>query len=104
MRWLSLLLIPAFLAAAETHTHPSTHFVAKPKPLAADARTEDWPWFLGPNHNGHSGETHLLKKWPETGPALLWEFKKGGGYSSPSIAKDRLVFLHRVGDEEVVEC
>ena len=32
---------------------------AKPKPLAKDAVTHDWPSFLGPSHNGVSTETRL---------------------------------------------
>ena len=37
-------------------------------------------------------------------PPLVWEFPKGTSYSSPAIAGDRLMFIHRVGDEEIVEC
>ena len=48
-----------------------------------------------------STETRLSRKLP---PPLIWEFTKGTGYASPAIAGDRLVFLHRVGDEEIVEC
>ncbi len=84
--------------------NPRVRFHAKPKPLAPDAVTEDWPAFLGPNHNAVSGETRLLQDWPEGGPALAWEMKKGTGYTSPAIQGERLVFLHRLGDEEVVEC
>jgi outer membrane protein assembly factor BamB len=37
-------------------------------------------------------------------PPLVWEFAKGTGYASPAVAGDCLVFLHRLGDEEIVEC
>jgi len=77
---------------------------AKPKPLHKEAVTHDWISFLGPTLNAVSTETKLLKPFPTAGPTLLWEMKKGGGYSSPAILKDRLVYLHRVGDNEVVEC
>jgi outer membrane protein assembly factor BamB len=73
----------------------------KPKPLAKDAVTSDWPSFLGPSHNGVSPETKLSRKFP---PPLLWEFPKGASYTSPAVVGERLVFQHRVGDEEVVEC
>jgi outer membrane protein assembly factor BamB len=63
---------------------------------------EDWPSFLGPSHNAVSTEKNLLRNWPEDGPKLLWEFAKGTGYSSPAIAGGRLVYLHRVGSEEIV--
>ena len=49
-------------------------------------------------------ETGLLKELPEGGPALVWEFEKGTGYSSPTIAGGKLLYLHRLGDRERVEC
>lgn len=67
-------------------------------------RGEDWPGFLGPRGNGVSGETGLLARWPDAGPPMLWKKKVGEGYSAPSALGDRLVFFHRVGDEEIVEC
>jgi outer membrane protein assembly factor BamB len=79
-------------------------FYAKPKPLPAGAVTHDWVSFLGPTHNAVSTETKLLKKFPEGGPTLLWELKRGTGYASPAIQGERLVYLHRSGAEEVVEC
>src|SRR5213075_276917 len=66
----------------------------KPKALAKDAVSTDWPSFLGPSHNGVSKETSLSRKLP---PPLLWEFPRGSGYSSPAVAGDRLVYLHRIG-------
>ncbi len=33
---------------------------------------DDWPAFRGPNRDGKSAETGLMKKWPEGGPKLLW--------------------------------
>ena len=77
---------------------------AEPKPLARDAAVHDWAAFLGPTHNSISSETRLLKQWPSDGPKLIWEMPKGTGYSSPAIAGDRLIYFHRVGDQERVEC
>jgi outer membrane protein assembly factor BamB len=74
---------------------------AKPKPLPPGAVTDNWPSFLGPSHNAVSTETKLTRKLP---PPLIWDYPKGSGYASPAIAGDRLVFAHRVGNEEVVEC
>jgi outer membrane protein assembly factor BamB len=73
----------------------------KPKPLAKDAVTSDWASFLGPSHNAVSKETRLTRKLP---PPLLWEFPKGTSYTSPSVVGERLVYSHRVGNEEIVEC
>jgi len=79
-------------------------FRAAPKPLPAGAVTHDWASFLGPTHNAVSTETKLLQKWPAGGPKLVWEMKKGTSYTSPAISGDRLVYFHRVGNEERVEC
>jgi outer membrane protein assembly factor BamB len=72
-----------------------------PRPLSKDAVSSDWRSFLGPAHNASSPETKLSRKLP---PPLIWEFPKGTGYTSPAIAGDRLVFAHRNGNEEIVEC
>jgi outer membrane protein assembly factor BamB len=82
-------------AAAQVELH------RKPKALPPGATTGDWASFLGPSHNATSPETKLTRKLP---PPLVWEFPKGTGYATPSIASGRLVFLHRLGDEEIVEC
>src|SRR5215510_6464326 len=78
-----------------------TRLVTKPKPLPAGAVTHDWTSFLGPTHNAVSTETKLSRTLP---PPLVWEFPKGTSYSSPSVAAGRLMFIHRVRDDEVVEC
>ncbi|MBS0264275.1 MAG: PQQ-like beta-propeller repeat protein [Planctomycetes bacterium] len=76
----------------------------------AAAAGEDWPEFLGTRQSGISGETGLLKKWPEEGPKVLWKLKLGEGYAAPSVRGNRLVVFHRPlqgrssGDKEVVEC
>ena len=83
----------AALAQARVHT--------KPKPLAKDAITHEWTSFLGPSHNAISTETRLSRALP---PPLVWEFPKGTSYASPAVIADRLLFIHRAGDEEIVEC
>src|SRR4030095_6097108 len=75
--------------------------ITKPKALSAGAVTHDWTSFLGPTHNAISTETKLSRMLP---PPLVWEFPKGTSYSSPAVAAGRLVFIHRVGNEEVIEC
>ena len=87
-----------------TSQHADVKVHAKPKSLPRGAVTHDWKSFLGPTHNAVSSETKLLKSWPASGPTLLWEMRKGTGYSSPAVAGERLVYLHRVGNEEIVEC
>ena len=72
-----------------------------PKSLDPSAVTENWTSFLGPTFNAVSSETRLSRVLP---PPIVWEFPTGSGYASPGIFNGRLVYLHRVGDEEIVEC
>lgn len=74
------------------------------KPLLPGTVTSDWPCLLGPTHNEVCTETHLLKQFPPTGPALVWEINKGEGYASPAIAGDRLILFHRVENRERIDC
>jgi outer membrane protein assembly factor BamB len=92
------LVAQPFLAGLAT---AQVRVVGKPKPLPAGAVTHDWTSFLGPTHNAVSTETKLSRTLP---PPLVWEFPKGTSYSSPAIAGGRLMFIHRVRDDEVVEC
>ncbi|CAA9429154.1 MAG: hypothetical protein AVDCRST_MAG64-3358 [uncultured Phycisphaerae bacterium] len=91
-------------APAKPTVHPDATFHAAPKPLPPGAVTHDWPSLLGPTHNMVSTETKLLGRFPAGGPRLVWQVKKGSGYAAPAIAGEHLVVLHRVGDEEVVDC
>jgi len=51
----------------------------------------DWPQWRGPNRDGISPETGLLKSWPAGGPKLVWKTTGlGEGYSSFSVAAGRL--------------
>ena len=75
-----------------------------PLVVIAAARGDDWPAFLGPQGSGVSAETGLLAEWPAGGPPVLWKKKVGEGYAAPAVRGDRLVFFHREGDEEIVEC
>ncbi len=95
---------PSGDAAAQPAANTDVRFHRKPKALPKGAVTSDWPWFLGPSHDAVSPETKLAGKLPPSGPPIVWEMKKGTGYSSPSIAGEYLVFLHREGNREVVEC
>lgn len=55
---------------------------------------EDWPQTQGPSRNSKSGESGLLKTWPEGGPELAWTFRDAGiGYSGPAIVGDRIYMM-----------
>jgi outer membrane protein assembly factor BamB len=63
----------------------------------------DWPQWRGPNRDGVSTETGLLKEWPEGGPKLLWKAKGVGiGYSSVAIAEGRVFTMGDLKGKEQV--
>src|SRR5215211_7752631 len=58
----------------------------------------DWPQWRGPQRNGISQETGLLKEWPKEGPKLLWQKKDiDFGYSTPAVVGDRIFLLSNKG-------
>lgn len=62
---------------------------------------DDWPQWRGPERNGRSAETGILKKWPADGPKLLWQIEDAGaGYSTPSIANGRIYLLGNAGEDQ----
>lgn len=70
-------------------------------PLAR--KSADWPQFRGPNRDGVSEETGLLKAWPKDGPTLVWTATGlGGGYSSVSVAGERIYTLGNKGNTTYV--
>jgi hypothetical protein len=83
---------------------PTATVVATASPLAADAVVEDWPYFLGLRHNGISNETKLNLAWGAEGPKLLWSLPRGTGYASPAIALGKLIYQHRLADNNIIEC
>ncbi len=53
----------------------------------ARAAEGEWPWWRGPNRDGKSSETGLLKEWPAGGPKKLWQADDiGKGYSTVSVS------------------
>src|ERR1700730_12456121 len=69
----------------------------------AFGQSGDWPQWRGPNRDGISKETGLLKQWPAGGPPLVWKATgAGGGYSSFSIANGLLYTMGLRGDREYI--
>jgi outer membrane protein assembly factor BamB len=60
-------------------------------PLAASV-AGDWPQFRGPNRDGISSETGLMRSWPEGGPEVVWETEMGQGYSTAAIHGGKVYF------------
>ena len=100
MKILQQLLI-AFFFLGLAQAQDSLKFHAKPKPLAADAETADWPRFLGPTDDLKTPETHLLKEFPDGGPTRVWEISRGTGQAAPAIADGKLVHLQLAGGAEI---
>ena len=60
-----------------------------------------WPQWRGPNRDGISTETGLLREWPKDGPKVLWQVDSVGvGYSSLAIKDGR---IYTQGDLHGVE-
>lgn len=77
-RWARALLGFAFFATG----------VASPTRAAA----ADWPQFRGPNRDGISTETGLLRAWPAGGPKLAWSMPVGQGYAAAAIHGGKVYF------------
>lgn len=60
--------------------------------LSSPAAAADWPQFRGPNRDGVSSETGLLRAWPAGGPKLLWSTPVGQGYAGAAIVGGRVYF------------
>ncbi len=66
--------------------------------LCTTAFSADWPTWLGPNRDGKSPETGLLKSWPDGGPKVAWKATGlGEGYSSVAVVGNR---IYTQGQEE----
>ena len=68
---------------------------------AANAYTQDWPQYLGPDRNSVSPQQNLLRSWPENGPEVLWTVNVGRGYGGPVVKDGKIYLLDR--DDKVGE-
>ncbi len=67
-------------------------------PARADAPADEWPCWLGPNHDGKSTDKGLLKEWPTGGPKQLWKASGIGiGYASVAVVGGK---VYITGDEK----
>jgi outer membrane protein assembly factor BamB len=62
----------------------------------------DWPQWQGPDRNGLSKETGLLKQWAAGGPPQLWSVTSvGAGYGSIAVKGGR-IFVQGAGNKQSV--
>jgi outer membrane protein assembly factor BamB len=54
------------------------------------AQASDWPQFRGPDRTAISREVGLAKKWPASGPKVLWSVKVAQGYAGAAIVGGRV--------------
>jgi outer membrane protein assembly factor BamB len=67
------------------------------------AAGSDWPQWRGPNRDGVSSETGLLKQWPAGGPPAAWTTTGlGKGYGSVAVVGDRLFVQGTEGNSSAV--
>ncbi len=64
----------------------------------------DWPNWMGPKHNGISGESIPAANWPEEGLSIAWSKDIGIGFSSISIGDGRLFTMGHTDGKEIVYC
>lgn len=63
----------------------------------------DWPQWRGPERNGLSKDTGLLKQWPATGPSVVWKADGlGEGYGSLALKGDRIFVQGTKGEASAV--
>lgn len=90
MKSTRILLLAIFMLAGSVHQ-------------AIAQAGANWPQWRGPNRDGISKETGLLKQWPADGPPLVWKASgAGGGYSSFSVANGKLYTMGLRGNREFV--
>ncbi len=58
--------------------------------LMPAAVASDWPQFRGPNRDGISLETGLLRQWSAKGPRVLWTVPVAQGYAGAAIVAGRV--------------
>ncbi len=71
-------------------------------PAWSVARSEEWPNWNGPKHDGVSAETGFANTWPKDGLPIEWTREIGTGFSSMSVVDQRLFAMgHKDGTETV---
>src|SRR6267378_2114697 len=56
---------------------------------------DDWPQWLGPQHDAVWRETGIVEKFPTGGPPVRWRTPIGGGYTGPAVANGKVYVTDR---------
>jgi outer membrane protein assembly factor BamB len=74
-------------------------------PNAVPSGPLDWPQWRGPERNGVSKDTGLLKQWPSSGPQRVWSISSlGEGFGSIAIRGDRIFIQGTSSSASMVFC
>ena len=63
--------------------------------LSGITKADDWPGWFGPERDGVWREKGIVKKFPESGPKILWKAKINRGYAGPAVAKGKVFIMDR---------
>ena len=80
------------------------HFRSHVIDNASSTSPGQWPQLFGPARNGVAADQPVDLAWDTDGPKESWSIDIGTGYGSPVVSDNRVVFNHRIDDEEIVQC
>ncbi|MCA9444367.1 MAG: PQQ-binding-like beta-propeller repeat protein, partial [Candidatus Omnitrophica bacterium] len=87
------------------HLHPLVPSLFLTLPLIAlSAFSADWPNYHGPNQDGVSYESGWSLDWKTDPPDMLWKTNVGRGFSSVTVANDRLFTMGFKKDLDSIYC
>jgi hypothetical protein len=62
----------------------------------------DWPQWLGPTRNNHVSTDEKIPEKLPTDLKPIWKIQIGGGFSSPIVANNKVIYLDENGEKEIV--
>jgi outer membrane protein assembly factor BamB len=100
------LALPAALLIIWFSVHASSETVNhSAPPNTVPSGPADWPQWRGPERNGVSKDTGLIKQWPSSGPQRAWSISSlGEGFGSIAIKGDRIFVQGTKEDVSVIFC
>lgn len=84
----------------QIRTLSAVSLVATLLAAGAGAGEDGWFQFRGPNRDGISGETGIVRSWSEAGPKELWRVPIGDGFAALSIVDGSLYTMDADDENE----
>jgi outer membrane protein assembly factor BamB len=66
---------------------------------SCEIAADDWPNWMGANRDGVWRESGIIKRFPESGPEVVWRQPIGGGYGGPAIVGEFVYVMDRTADD-----